>query len=217
MIINSSYFQSKETYIPNVVAQPSIGSNTPTAASQLQMEIDGREYELLVSFLGSEQTDELLAQFETNGDWKPTALQKWKNLVDGVTYASGTKKWNGLRYTIGTKKISLIADYVFFHYLGADYKTYNTPGIQIAKSENAINQTPNASQAKAWNRFAMRYGYNNIGHVDYGFFRNWNGQGLRWGALNSNEITLYRFMTDNSDDYDTSFFTPQGLISDTNL
>lgn len=217
MIINGSYFKSKETYISNAVAQPSIGSNTPSAAAQLQMEIDGREYELLVSFLGTEKADELLAQFETNGNWKPAALQKWKDLVDGVTYASGTKKWNGLRYTIGTKKISLIADYVFFHYLGDDYKQYNTTGNQIAKAENAVSQMPNVAQAKAWNRFAARYGYNNIGHLDYSFFSNLNGQGLRWGALNSNDITLYRFMSDNSDVYDTSFFTPQGLISDTNL
>jgi hypothetical protein len=125
MIINAQYFQTKELYIPNSVAQPSIGSVSPSASTQLNEEIESIEQSLLLDILGYEQLQELNAQFEPNGDWIATPIQKWVDLVDGKD------DWKGLRYTIGTKKISLIAYYVFFCYLGMDFQTYSTTGMQI--------------------------------------------------------------------------------------
>ena len=110
MIINAQYFQSKELYIPNSVAQPSIGSALPSAATQLNEEIDSIEQSLLLDILGYEQLQELNAQFNEDGTWVEDPIQKWVDLVDGKD------DWKGLRYTIGTKKISLIAYYVFFYY-----------------------------------------------------------------------------------------------------
>ena len=216
MIINSSYFQNKSVFIPNSIVNPSLGGNSPDAITQLDMEIAEKEHELLIAFLGQEQTIELLNQFETDGAWKPSALQKWKELVDGVTYDN--KKWNGLRYTIGGKKISLIAYYVFFHYLKDDFSTYTTTGINVARSENSVTQDPNGKQVNAWNKFISMYGCNDRYGTDYSFFSNWNGFGIRWGAnRNNNEITLYRFMQDNADDYDSSFFTHFNVINVYNL
>ena len=129
MIINAQYFQTKELYIPNSVAQPSIGSVSPSATTQLNEEIESIEQSLLLDILGYEQLQELNAQFETNGDWKAGALQKWIDLVDGK------EDWKGLRYSIGTKKISLIAYYVFFYYLEMDFqKMYqNQAFVQLQK------------------------------------------------------------------------------------
>jgi len=205
MIINSTYFTNKSVFIPGVVAQPSIGSAAPSNVSLLEQEIDHREYELLLSFVGQSQTDELYDQFETNGAWKEDALQKWKNFVDGVVYDG--KKWNGLRYTIGTKKVSLIAYYVFFYYLGQDFRVYSNTGMQVPEAENSTRQDPNVAQVKAWNEFIRMVGENRNGR-NYTFFTNWNGMGMRWGGFtNNNEITLYQFLQDNSDVYDNSFFT----------
>ena len=86
MIIDISYFLKKDVFIPNAVVQPSIGSNTPTSIIQLQAEIDEKEYEFILSFLGYEQTEELFNQFEADGTWKVSALLKWKNLVDGTEF-----------------------------------------------------------------------------------------------------------------------------------
>jgi hypothetical protein len=83
MIINAQYFQTKELYIPNAVAQPSIGSVLPTATTQLAQEIESIEQSLLLDILGYEQLQELNAQFEPDGDWVEDPIQKWVDLVDG--------------------------------------------------------------------------------------------------------------------------------------
>lgn len=210
MIINSTYFTNKSVFIPGVVAQPSIGSAAPSNVSLLEQEIDQKEYALLLSLLGQAQLTELYDQFEliegdTEWTWKADALQKWKNFVDGVVYDG--KKWNGLRYTIGTKKVSLIAYYVFFYYLGQDFRVYSNTGMQVPEAENSTRQYPNVAQVKAWNEFVRMVGGNRNGR-NYTFFTNWNGMGMRWGGFtNNNEITLYQFLQDNSDVYDNSFFT----------
>lgn len=216
MIINSSYFLSKNVFIPNAVAQPSIGSNTPTAISQLDMEIAFREDEFLLFSLGNAQKTELLDQFETDGTWKATALQKWKDLVDGVVFDD--KKWKGLRYTIGARKVSLIANYVYFFYLKDDFDTYSTTGVQVAQSENAISQLPNEKQTSAWNNFVNMYNGNCFGQLGYSFSRNWNGTMLQWtGSNDNNEVSLYEFMSAKTDLYDISFFTRKNIINPYNL
>ena len=69
MIINAQYFQTKELYIPNSVAQPSIGSVLPSATAQLNEEIESIEQSLLLDILGYEQLQELMAQFDEDGNW----------------------------------------------------------------------------------------------------------------------------------------------------
>ena len=64
MIIDSTYFIGKETYIPNAVLQPSIGSNNISAASELLQEIEDKESELMLDVLGFSQATELYNQFE---------------------------------------------------------------------------------------------------------------------------------------------------------
>lgn len=200
MIINAQYFQTKELYIPNAVAQPSIGSVLPTATTQLAQEIESIEQSLLLDILGYEQLQELNEQFEPNGDWIATPLQKWVDLVDGKD------DWKGLRYTIGTKKISLIAYYVFFYYLGMDFQTYSTTGMQIPKAENSVMNDPSVKQVSVWNKFVMMYvgrGMNNNGDIS----TSWNGQFISFGNTNiGNEVTLYEYLSTNNGVYDISYF-----------
>jgi hypothetical protein len=201
MIINAQYFQTKELYIPNSVAQPSIGSVSPSATTQLNEEIESIEQSLLLDILGYEQLQELNAQFETNGNWKTGALQKWKDLVDGKD------DWKGLRYTIGTKKISLIAYYVFFYYLGMDFHTYSTTGMQIPKAENSTVNDPSVKQVTVWNKFVQMYVGN--GMYDNGdISNNWNGSYISFGDTKiGNEVTLYKFLSNNRDVYEIKYFT----------
>ena len=201
MIINAQYFQTKELYIPNSVAQPTIGSASPSALTQLNEEIGSIEQSLLLDILGYEQLQELNAQFESNGDWVATPVQKWVDLVDGKD------NWKGLRYTIGTKKISLIAYYVFFYYLGMDFKTYSTTGMQIPMAENSKINDASVKQTTIWNKFVRMYvgnGMYNNGDVT----SNWNGDFISFGnTMTGNEVTLYKYLSLNSDVYDITFFT----------
>lgn len=207
MIIDSTYFTGKETYIPNAVAQPSIGSNNLNLSSLLDNEIEDKESELLLDILGFSQATELYNQFEPNGDWKVTALAKWVDLVDGKD------SWRGLRYTIGNKKVSLIAYYVFFYYLANDYHSYTTTGMQIAKSENAMIQDPTIKQVSIWNKFIKMY-VGNLKINQVTFTENWNGTAMSQRGINlSNEVSLYQFLSDNNDVYDISFFKPKSVIN----
>lgn len=222
MIISTSIFQNKDTFITNAVAQPSISSNTPNAISILQQEVDEKEYAMLEMALGHEQTTELLAQFEQvtpGAAWtlKADALEKWKDLVNGKTYNG--KRWRGLRYKIGTKDVSVIAFYVFFYYLKSDFSSYTTTGIQVAEAENSVRQTPNAKQVEAWNKFVQMYnGFRSGSRTQPSFFTNWNGRGIMWGnSADGNDVNLYEFLTDNSTVYDTSFFRFQSVINTYNV
>jgi hypothetical protein len=207
MIINAQYFQTKELYIPNSVAQPSIGSVLPSATAQLNEEIESIEQSLLLDILGYEQLQELMAQFEENGDWVEDPNPKWVDLVDGVD------DWKGLRYTIGTKKISLIAYYVFFYYLGTDFQTYSTTGMQIPRAENSLYNNPSVKQTTVWNKFIRMY----IGDVRYGLpvlQNNWNGDFLNFsGKVIGNEVSLYDYLMKNRDLYDTTYFTVKTHIN----
>jgi hypothetical protein len=201
MIINAQYFQTKELYIPNSVAQPSIGSVSPSASAQLNEEIESIEQSLLLDILGYEQLQELNAQFQENGEWVEDPMQKWVDLVEGKD------DWKGLRYTIGTKKISLIAYYVFFYYLGMDFQTYSTTGMQIPKAENSKTNEPSVKQITIWNKFVRMYVGN--GMYDNGdVSSNWNGQYISFGDTRTgNEVTLYKYLSLNRDIYDITFFT----------
>ena len=207
MIINAQYFQTKELYIPNSVAQPSIGSVLPSATAQLNEEIESIEQSLLLDILGYEQLQELMAQFDEDGEWVEDPIQKWVDLVDGVD------DWKGLRYTIGTKKISLIAYYVFFYYLGTDFQTYSTTGMQIPRAENSLYNNPSVKQTTVWNKFIRMY----IGDVRYGLpvlENNWNGDFLNFsGKVIGNEVSLYDYLMKNSDLYDTTYFTVKSHIN----
>ncbi len=201
MIINAQYFQTKELYIPNSVAQPSIGSVSPSATTQLNEEIESIEQSLLLDILGYEQLQELNAQFQEDGEWVEDPIQKWVDLVDGKD------DWKGLRYTIGTKKISLIAYYVFFYYLGMDFQTYSTTGMQIPMAENSKTNDPSVKQVSIWNKFVRMYvgrGMYDNGDIS----SNWNGSYISFGdTMIGNEVTLYKFLTNNRDVYDVTFFT----------
>jgi len=207
MIIDSTYFLGKETYIPNSVSQPSIGSNNLSPSSELDQEIEDKESELMLDVLGFSQATELYDQFEQDGSWKTTALQKWVDLVDGKD------DWRGLRYTIGGKKVSLIAYYVFFYYLANDYHTYTTTGMQISKSENAVTQDPSIKQVSIWNKFIKMYvGSLMINQVQ--FTSNWNGTAMSFNGINlSNEVSLYEFLINNKDVYDISYFKSKSVIN----
>lgn len=205
MIIDNTYFSYKPVFIPNAVQVQSMGqTSTSSNIVDLNEFIDVKEIELLLNCLGYEQLTELLSQFNSDGSWIDTPLQKWVDLVDGK------EQWRGLRYTIGTSKISLIAYYVFFHYLGNDWKSYSTTGIQMANAENSNTSAPNDKQVAAWNKFVLMYNSDVSPVFRPTFFQNWNGTGMMWGGNPiGNDVSLYKFLTDNNTVYDTSFFIYQ--------
>lgn len=180
-IIDTSYFQYPPLFIPNS-KETAGGANN---IADLVAVINEVEYLLLFNALGNEQYNELMDQFELDGNWKVDALQKWKDFVDGVG------EWRGLRFTMGASKRSLIAYYVYYQYLLNNQTPYTTTGLQRLTPENASPVDPVSKLVREWNTFVTMY---------QGYY----GQCYCSPLFNDN--SLFHFMTNNSEVYDTQYF-----------
>lgn len=194
MIINHTYFQLPPLEIPNAIQGISIrtGSETPDNIKRLNAVIDRVEHDLLINALGYEQYTELQSQFTDNGDWIDEPLQKWVDLVDGKG------EWKGLRYTLGTNKVSLIAYYVYYKFLSQSVSYFTTTGLVTNRGENGQRMMPEGEMCDMWNAFVYMY----QGGYDYRF------KYLNWCVCDvlPYDYSLLRFLTSNSDVYNTSFF-----------
>lgn len=207
MILNPSYFTNRKYFIPGSIAEPAAGFNTPTNEGYLTELIDRLEYEVLVSSLGQEQYDELKSYF-TGDVIDPNAPAKWLDLVNGKDYDG--KRWQGLRNE--TLKTSLIVPYVFYQYLSQEYSVVTNTGVQVAEAANAIVQSPTAKMVEAWNEFVMAYGHCHAYHNEPVFFETRSVTGVRWYHKVTHSVSLYQFLQDFPEDYDSSFFTGFGGV-----
>lgn len=199
MIIDSSYFEKGELYIPNnrdLSAQP-VGS--PSTKSDVDFFINKYEPELLLNALGVTLYNEL----ETANSDLPNAAQKWKDLVNGVDYTIDgvTRRWDGL---IGAGKQSLIAYFVYCQYLRDKEATFTTTGVVQNDANNAENYDPTRKYIKAWNSFLKQYqgGLNRAPRIIY----NSSGSvGLDYYGNKSKTVSLYQYLADQNTLDDTAF------------
>lgn len=203
MIIDTSYFSLPPLQIPN--AQNNIENNSGrnySANNGVQAFIDRYEDVLLLGVLGSEQLTELKSYLNTDGTFKPNTPEKWTNLVDG----SG--EWMGLRKEYGQYKVSLIAYYVFYHYLRDTESFYATTGIVKPEVANAAMISANIDLVTQWNKFVTMY----QGDKCYGNY--WDSIWFDWGYMPeylNKSTSLLDFMNANTDVYDTSFIQVYGF------
>lgn len=136
-LINKTYF-----FAELAIAQLS----DPSVTAAINAVIDEREPELLQRLLGLELYEAYKAGID--GD-----VQKYTDIKDGKTYthpSTGKKEqWHGLAFTLGTAKKSLIANYVYWHYI-RDNHTFTT-GSGQKKTESGINALPTDKLVRAWN------------------------------------------------------------------
>jgi len=126
-------------------------------AAALQLIIDSREEELLTKLLGyslyKAYTDALALEVDDTPGPEVLLEERFRDLRDGKEYTNSSDvlvKWPGLRFTVGTSKKSLIANYVYWHYV-RDNHTFTT-GSGEKKSPLAINALPEAKLVRAWNQ-----------------------------------------------------------------
>jgi len=146
--IDTSYFFGEL-----VISQVQSGAG----ATAMQLIIDSREEELLVKLLGYElyKAYQAALALEVDDTPGPAVLleERFRDLRDGKEYTDSSGvlvKWPGLRFTVGTSKKSLIANYVYWHYI-RDNHTFTT-GSGEKKSPLAINALPEAKLVRAWNQ-----------------------------------------------------------------
>lgn len=131
--------------------------DTPAGTANLQQFIDSRDEDILQRLFGYELYKAWLAALAlvvgpTPG---PEVLleQRFIDLRDGKEYTNQSgvlTKWPGLRFTVGTSKKSLIANFVYYWYQNDNY-TFTT-GSSEKKTELAINANPDTKMIRAWNQ-----------------------------------------------------------------
>lgn len=156
-IIDDTYFQYPKREIPNVDEADS------RVYAELEMLIDEKCRLFMRYFL----TEAEVTDFESylvNGMF-PTITtgipQKWIDLVNGKD------DWKGLIYSLGTSKNSLLADFVYYHYL-VNHVSYMT-GVGDAKAnpKGASLVNPTQRIVNVWNDFVRQYQFANFCSTEY--------------------------------------------------
>lgn len=190
-IITSDYFKDK-LFIPNSVVVPDIQkapNQSPTNVDKLDRSIEKYERLLLVNALGIEQYNELMAHI---GD----SSGKWYDLINGATYDN--KVYNGISDIIGY--------FVYVNFLKYEAVQFNTTGLERSNAANSTSVYPADRLIDYWNEFVTMYqsGLELCGCSGF----NWRFP-IFWYDLyssSSNFVSLYQFMQDKADDYDSEYF-----------
>jgi len=134
--IDASYF-----FGPLLIAQ-----KTDNAAG-IQWLINELEPKLLRDIMGYE-----LYKAYTAGVTAST--QKYLDIQDGKEYSNRSgipTKWNGIAFTYGDAKKSLIANYVYWHWMEKEASISTGTGEKTANAQNAVTASPVSKMVRAWN------------------------------------------------------------------
>ena len=197
-IIDESYFK-RELSIPN------INETLSDAKDNLQGFIDDKVRLLLQNSLGYQLFKEFDGYIDANGNLQVSAPQKWQNLVNGAQYTKSGKtyKWNGLIYTQGSFKKSLLADFVYCEWLDWQETVVTGTGEKVLKATNATDASSNYRKVNIWNRFLAQYqgaemlgDYPIMGRKHGAYYMDWIGS-----DVNSGYVPLITFLLHNATDY----------------
>lgn len=196
-IIDGSYF-IKELYVPNA---DEINSGS---GEELTLFIDDKARQCLKNALGYTLYNELDSEIDMSGMLKNTAPAKWQNLVNGVEYTleGKTFKWQGLKYSEGMYKRSLLATYVYYHWLIEQQSKMSGVGEVVVNAKNAVNINSTQRLVRVWNDFVMQY---QEGLYDYNYQSYWknNIKVIDWlgNSTSTDFVSLIKFLQDNDADY----------------
>ena len=195
-IIDDTYFQFPKREIPNL----------DEADSKSFVELERLIDEKCRLFMHNFLTPTEITDFETHlvsGIFPVVTTgipQKWIDLVNGKSYTiNGVDlKWNGLIYTKGTYKGSLLADYVYHSWLETQVSYMTGVGDAKGQPKGAFLVNPTQRITNVWNEFVNHYQeiwtYNN----GYNYF-NYN---LYLGYyIQNKEVSLIQFLQDNQTIY----------------
>lgn len=205
-IINDTYFQSPKREVSNLNEADS------KSFAELQLLIDEKCRLLLLDFLTVEQFQEL-DSYLVNGMfpevYQPDPLlpdyvpQKWIDLVKGATYEVNDVNlvWDGLIYSKGTYKGSLLADYVYFFWLESQVSYMTGVGDAKGNPKGAVLVNPTQRYVNTWNDFVKAYqgvclaeGFN---WFEYGSYYDLFPQYY----YSNNQVSLIQFLSDKNEDY----------------
>ena len=91
---------------------------------------------------------------DVDGNLLPTAPQKWLDLVNGVEYTNDNKtlKWQGLIFTEGSVKNSVLAYYTYYEWLLQNVSSTTVMGQVVGLSKGASNVNSSYKVMKVQNK-----------------------------------------------------------------
>jgi hypothetical protein len=191
-----------ETYFIKELSVPNINEMDADNLTILTQYVDEFARKLLKDALGYDLFKELDTNI-TSGVLNVGAPQKWLDLVNGCEYTKDGKtyKWNGLIFTEGLHKSSLLAKFVFYHWLKDNVTTITGTGEKSIKSVNADSVNSNQRLVTVWNDFVSEYQGSNTRFPTVWYkgatkVIDWFGSGESFGY-----VSLIQFLTDNETNY----------------
>tara|TARA_R110000782_G_scaffold72273_3_gene144783 strand:- start:475 stop:1119 length:645 start_codon:yes stop_codon:yes gene_type:complete len=195
-LIDETYFQ-RELFVPNA------DDTDRSAYTELQEFIDNKSRLLLKEVLGYTLFKDL-DQNITNGILDAGAPQKWLNLVNGVEYVKDgyTYYWEGLLVQEGAFKKSLLANFVFYHWLYYNQSTMSGVGEVVLNAKNATNINSTQRLTSVWNEFVNMYQGKQTKYT-YSEYRRNGIKVIDWVGNNTNDYysSLIMFLSDNEETY----------------
>lgn len=191
-----------KTYFTKQLSVSNTEEPTSDATTELNSSIDRYVSQFLKLTLGNVLFSELKS-YTTDGELNISAPQKWKNLINGCNYIidGTTYTWQGLRYTDGAFKVSMLANYVYVNQFNTNINSQLGQVLVEGKNSNVIDSTPHL--VSIWNEFVEMYqgSYdcnpqqhyrNGVLFVDY------------YGNRQSGYVSYLQFLLDNKTDYPTA-------------
>lgn len=195
-LIDETYFK-RELFVPNA------DDTDRDAYTELQEFIDGKSRQCLKDALGRELFEDLDSNI-TNGKLDTGAPAKWQNLVNGVDYTvdGNTYNWHGLLIQEGAFKKSLLAYYVFYHWLSYNQSTMSGVGEVVLQAKNAISINSTQRLISVWNEFVEMYQGKETKYTYNEYYHN-GIKVIDWMGNNTNNYyaSLVKFLSDNDTDY----------------
>ena len=192
-IIDDSYFTGKIN-VPNVTEY----NGSTVEAIEDYINKYGRLF--MRETLGNVLFKDLMLNLD-NGELKPTATQKWKDLINGKEYTKNgeTYTWQGIKGGCDLYKDSVLAYFIYLNYFEITYFTGFSLASTEAKNSTVIN--PSNHLVEIHNDFVSLYqgscSYNPISYFysDEVIFRDFyhsNGSGF---------VSYMQFLLDHETDY----------------
>lgn len=197
------------TYFIRELSIPGLADTETAPRTRLTEYIDGEARYVLKEALGVELFEVFDTFIDQDGNLSPSAPDIWQRLVNGFTYQEAGRqlRWEGLIYTEGTFKTSLLAYYVFYRWMFNEISFLGTAGEYVPNAKGATTVRSNQRQITAYWKFLEMYQgdfysdvYQNRAYAYY--YR----RGLRvidylgYGEQN-NYVSLLRFLSDRKEDY----------------
>lgn len=204
MVIDNSYFQGNLS-VPNSQEALTPLSDRRGNKVNLAEYIERYERQIMIYALGLTLYNDFKDQFETNGDLKVGATDRWKDFVNGVEYTVNSEdfEWKGLRYEEGGLKYSLITNYVYSKFLPDIATTFGSAGTQRNNTKASRGYSSIPKTVDAWNEFIYLYQGNETDSYPARIVYKPGLIGIDYSGSRDADfvVSMYRFLQDNLDDY----------------